>query len=297
MTFLGLANAIGAVVSFVSSAVTNPGNKSGNPGVGTTDLLLFIVYMSVAMPFGYVLGRRLFARATAWVHDDAADPATALTVPWRLASMSLAIWVGAALVFGGTNLAGHDNAVIALRIFLSIVLGGLATSAIAFLLIERAMRPVFVSALARVTPSRRLTLGVRPRLLLSWALGGAVPLLMIGLVFVGRRPAENADAGGAVWFVVGLGVVVGALIVGIAGRSLSDPLDDVRGALLRVQADDLDVELPVDDGGEIGLLQSGVNRMVAGLRERRQLHDLFGRHVGPEVARIALERGVALGGE
>jgi adenylate cyclase len=37
--------------------------------------------------------------------------------------------------------------------------------------------------------------------------------------------------------------------------------------------------------------------MTAGLREREGLQDLFGRHVGAEVAREALDRPVALGGE
>jgi adenylate cyclase len=37
--------------------------------------------------------------------------------------------------------------------------------------------------------------------------------------------------------------------------------------------------------------------MVAGLREHERLRDLFGRHVGEDVARQALERGVELGGE
>jgi adenylate cyclase len=36
---------------------------------------------------------------------------------------------------------------------------------------------------------------------------------------------------------------------------------------------------------------------VTGLRERERLQDLFGRHVGEEVARRALDRGVELGGE
>jgi adenylate cyclase len=43
-------------------------------------------------------------------------------------------------------------------------------------------------------------------------------------------------------------------------------------------------------------LQAGLNRMVAGLRERQRLRDLFGRHVGVQVARQALER-TGLGGE
>ena len=36
---------------------------------------------------------------------------------------------------------------------------------------------------------------------------------------------------------------------------------------------------------------------MAGLRERERLEDLFGRHVGEQVAREALEQGVELGGE
>jgi class 3 adenylate cyclase len=53
----------------------------------------------------------------------------------------------------------------------------------------------------------------------------------------------------------------------------------------------------VDDAGEIGLLQEGVNSMAAGLAERERLRDLFGRHVGTTVAQQALESGVSLGGE
>ena len=37
--------------------------------------------------------------------------------------------------------------------------------------------------------------------------------------------------------------------------------------------------------------------MAAGLRERERLRDLFGRHVGDDVAGAALADGVALGGE
>ena len=37
--------------------------------------------------------------------------------------------------------------------------------------------------------------------------------------------------------------------------------------------------------------------MVTGLQEREELRDLFGRHVGADVAKAALEKGVELGGE
>ncbi len=45
---------------------------------------------------------------------------------------------------------------------------------------------------------------------------------------------------------------------------------------------------------EIGRLQHGFNRMVAGLIERDRLRDLFGRHVGPDVARLAVEADESL---
>jgi len=67
--------------------------------------------------------------------------------------------------------------------------------------------------------------------------------------------------------------------------------------MAKVQDGHLDASATVDDAGEVGLLQSGFNHMVVGLRERNVLQDLFGRHVGPDVARQALEMGVRLGGE
>jgi adenylate cyclase len=74
-------------------------------------------------------------------------------------------------------------------------------------------------------------------------------------------------------------------------------LESIRSALAEVERGHIEVEMPVEDGSEIGLLQAGVNRMVVGLRERERLRDLFGRQVGEDVARRAFERGVELGGE
>ena len=53
----------------------------------------------------------------------------------------------------------------------------------------------------------------------------------------------------------------------------------------------------VFDGTELGELQRGFNSMVAGLRERERVRDLFGRHVGREVAAAAEQQRLELGGE
>ena len=55
--------------------------------------------------------------------------------------------------------------------------------------------------------------------------------------------------------------------------------------------------IDVYEWSEIGQLQSGFNRMVAGLREREQLRDLFGRHVGEEVVRRAVDDDESLSGD
>jgi adenylate cyclase len=74
-------------------------------------------------------------------------------------------------------------------------------------------------------------------------------------------------------------------------------VEEVRRALDDVRVGRDDVELRVYDGSEIGRLQAGFNQMVTGLRERERLRDLFGRQVGEDVARAALEGGTELGGE
>jgi adenylate cyclase len=94
-----------------------------------------------------------------------------------------------------------------------------------------------------------------------------------------------------------VGLVAGAVAMAFAAKSVADPLRSVTNALSSVEADRLDVKVPVYDGSQIGQLQNGFNAMVEGLRERRKLRDLFGRQVGVDVARQALERGVHLGGE
>jgi adenylate cyclase len=65
----------------------------------------------------------------------------------------------------------------------------------------------------------------------------------------------------------------------------------------QVERGDLGIELEVYDGTELGQLQTGFNQMVRGLREREHLRDMFGRHVGQDVAAAAADRGVELGGE
>ncbi|MGI9577065.1 MAG: adenylate/guanylate cyclase domain-containing protein, partial [Microthrixaceae bacterium] len=58
------------------------------------------------------------------------------------------------------------------------------------------------------------------------------------------------------------------------------PILRIRDGLRRVEEGELDVEMPVDDLGELGRLTQGVNQLAAGIREREELRDLFHKQVG-----------------
>jgi adenylate cyclase len=84
----------------------------------------------------------------------------------------------------------------------------------------------------------------------------------------------------------------------LAARATADPITSVREALSEVERGQLDdVDVPVYDASELGMLQSGFNRMVDGLRERERIREAFGTYVDPDVADHILKEGTALEGE
>jgi adenylate cyclase len=92
-------------------------------------------------------------------------------------------------------------------------------------------------------------------------------------------------------------VLLGLPVMILTSRSISDPLGEVVDAMGKVEKGRFDVSIGALERSEIGELQSGFNRMVTGLAERERLRDLFGRHVGANVARRALQEGVSLSGD
>jgi class 3 adenylate cyclase len=210
--------------------------------------------------------------------------------------MAGSIWLIGAVLVGSVAAVSFPDARIGLRIGIAILLGGMVTAGVTYLLVARAARDVTARALAAHPPSGRLALGVRPRLLLAWGLTSGVP--MLGVVLLYLDPSNPDGPGrGAVVFLVVVALLVGALATLLTARAVGQPLRDLRTAVQRVGDGDYDVSVVVDDAGEIGLLQEGVNTMAAGLAERERLRDLFGRHVGASVAQRALSEGVSLGGE
>jgi adenylate cyclase len=142
--------------------------------------------------------------------------------------------------------------------------------------------------------------GVDARVLLAFAVSAGAPLVALAALGAASLIAGGVSADRLAVTAVVLGSVAltsGLLAMKLVARSFASSLRSMRQALAHVERGNLDAEVRIHDGSELGVLQAGFNSMVAGLREREKLRDLFGRHVGQHVANAALERGAELGGE
>ncbi|SEH60548.1 adenylate/guanylate cyclase [Mycolicibacterium rutilum] len=180
-------------------------------------------------------------------------------------------------------------------------LGATATAIIGYLQSERVLRPVAVAALRGGVPENFRAPGVIARQVMTWVLSTAVPIIAIVLALVASKfeiltaPADRLTTPILI-------LAISALVVGLAGTvlvamSIADPLRQLRWALGEVQRGNYNAHMQIYDASELGLLQAGFNDMVRDLAERQRLRDLFGRYVGEDVARRALERGTELGGQ
>lgn len=296
-----LANAAGAVGTFVLSTFVLPTQALDDLLVrNLVGAAAFYVLTALTLvPWITATCRRRVAWAVEGRTPTPREQRRALRIPAVVADAHAVMWSLATALFGTLNALRDLSA--GLFVALSIALGGGITAGYAFFLTEFANRPVAAHLLAPGMPQLRLFLpGLRTRVLLAWALGSAVPVLGMMAVAVavlsGRDVSRTSIAvttlslGGAV-------LLVGFAVLRLAWRATADPVRSVRAALSRVEGGDLDVRIAVYDTSDVGQLQHGFNRMVEGLREREQIRDLFGRHVGADVARRALDGGIELGGE
>jgi adenylate cyclase len=305
LTWLGwVANTIGAVIVFMAigfllAVFYDAGERDR---LGRENLPLLIGCLVVFGIVLTVLMKRRRRTALAWLIEGREptedEHRLTLGIPAFSAYLTGAGWVLGGVVGAAFNL---DHSVdTAVLIAVSLWLGGETTSALAYLVNERVLRPVTALALADREPGRSVAPGVRDRLLFAWSLGSGVPvisLVVVGIVGLTNDGASIESVAAACVFLGGVALAVGLLMTAIVARAITDPLNSMRGAVDRIAAGDLEVSVPIDDSSEVGRLQAGFNRMAEGLRERERIRDLFGRQVGRDVARSALKGGTRLGGE
>ncbi|BCO35102.1 adenylate/guanylate cyclase domain-containing protein [Mycobacterium heckeshornense] len=227
-----------------------------------------------------------------------ADERNTFMAPAGVAVISLILWgLGTALM---TLLYGLANTMFIPKILFSGSFCGVMVSTACYLFTEFALRPVAAQALQAGPPPRRLAHGIMGRTMVVWMLGSGLPVIGIALTAffaLTLRNLTETQFGVAVLMLAAATLIFGFLLMWIQSWLIATPVRVVRAALKRVEQGDLRGDLVVFDGTELGELQSGFNAMVNGLRERERLRDIFGRHVGREVAAAAERERPKLGGE
>jgi adenylate cyclase len=299
-----VANVAGALLTFAFLAFLFPVSPQYREEAGqlaVRSAIVLAVYLPVTLFVGVRWIDGLAKPVERWLREErpptAEERRLVLTLPLAQARGAALFWAVAAVLFTVVNAPIGARTLVNLPV---VMLGGLTTAALTYLLADRSQRAVTALALAHSPPVRPSGLGVRRRLTMAWALGTGVPLLGTGAVAAVAlldSGVERRDAAWAVLFLTAVACAVGLALTVVTARSVSDPLTAVRSALARVQGGDFEAHVPVDDGSEIGLVEAGFNTMVAGLRDRERLREAFGSYVDPELTERILREGTDLAGE
>lgn len=300
---LMVVNVAGAIATALVAIYVVPEPKGfASHHITSADLGVAAAYVVASAALGMWGGFKLMANLAEWLPSERmpteSQQVQVLSGPRILARGMGVRWAGATVLFGGLAMLDSFNA--GIRITVIIGLSGLLTSAVAYRVAELLLREAAGRALSASSYPQQIAQSVAVRSIMTWLLGTGVPVLgvmLLGIAGLISNVGSRHDLAVATTVLGANCLFVGLIMTIFATRATADPIISVRRALARIERGDLDVQVPVYDGTDIGLLQAGFNRMAAGLREREALRELFGLHVGVDVARQALEQGVELGGE
>lgn len=298
-----IANLCGAIDLYLFLWYVLPLPVVGDTGqVRLVNTIAFVVCMIVTFTICGYRANKAIEPIARWVGSgtpaDAATVRLVLRHPLHQTVISAQAWLGGALAFAALN--AIFSVELGALVGVAILLGGVTTCGMLYLLAEKALVPVTARALSSSAPREPALPGVDARMLITFGVTTAGPLLAMAALGIAVlcEGAVTSDRLALTMLVLALAALVsGLLAMKLVARSLAGSLRAMRDAVARVERGDFSADVKIYDGSEVGVLQAGFNSMVAGLREREQLRDLFGRHVGEDVARAALERGPELGGE
>jgi adenylate cyclase len=298
------SNVIGAIILFALVSWVIPVPTLEDPSkIRLVNLVALSVYVLCAVISGVVKTVKDVRPVRRWLVADRPptleEQELTLLAPSRLARRLATHWGLGIVLFTALNAVFEPK--LALVVAIAGIFSSLGTVSFSYLVAERATREIARRALEEGPRDHIAVPGVTTRVMLTWALSTGVPVLGVVLiaagVTLGILPNDTLQLRLATMVICGVALFIGVQAMFLVSRSISDPIKSVRRGIDRVAAGDLSVEVPVYDASDLGQLQSGFNDMVEGLRERERVRDLFGRHVGEEVAEQALAIGAELGGE
>jgi adenylate cyclase len=258
--------------------------------LGPKNLIATVAIIAIGTAGVCVGGVALVGRALHRPAPAAPERSKSPNITRRQSAILLTPWVLAAAVMIPLNVGGGVR--VEMLIISAVVFGATSTVCTGFLFTQRALRSLMVAATADLEHAERAP-GVRARLILMWTMCTALPgggIVALVLLRANRWIIQdNAPIEVPILVLALVAVVLGLRAMILVASSISDPVHEVVDAMAEVERGRIDTIIDVYERSELGQLQSGFNRMVMGLQERDRLRDLFGRHVGEEVVRRAIE--------
>lgn len=300
---LALAHLLAVFAAFLLVLPIN-GLTPGGPREYFTDKNIIVAIVVVVLGTAGVFAGAVIniAPVLRWFvagHEpDEAERRSAMRLVGRQSAILAATWGVSGVPFILLNL--DAGAAVAVPTLIGSSLGAGAAVCIGLLLTRDALQPV-LAATTQGSEGWVRAPSVLARLVSMWLLCSGLPCGVIAAIVVIRANGwliqKNAAIEIPVLLVASAAMLLGLPLMILTSQSISNPVGEVVDGMAEVEQGQLDAGVGVYERSEIGRLQSGFNRMVAGLAERERLRDLFGRHVGADVARRAIEGGTSLSGD
>ena len=223
-----------------------------------------------------------------------------VNLPWWFLSVAAIGWLSCIPVFPLAlySLGEPLSREVVVHLATSFVIASLIAVTQSFFAVELATQkvlfPVFFRNKNPASVVGAFPLSMTARGLL-WVFSAVVsPVVSLILILLVPDAANQSP-----YFGVAVGTV--AIVFAIATswmlvRLIVVPIRQLQSAARSVAEGDLHTQVDLLRADELGLLIERFNHMVDGLREREQLQQTFGRHVGRQAAKQILSEGDDLGG-
>jgi hypothetical protein len=257
--FVVVANLIGIGVAALVVTVAFPTPSVFEPGARWITFIAVPAYVLAALVIGVFWATRRVINNVRWAIEERApsieDQHNTFYAPWRLTRVLLILWGAGTVVL--TVLYGLVDSHFIPKWLLGISFPGIVVSACCYLLTEFALRPVAAQALEAGRPPRRFAEGIMGRTMLVWALGSGVPvlgILLAALITLILRNLTPTQFTVAVMILAAFALAFGFILMWILAWLTATPVRAVRSALNRVEQGDLNTNIVVFDGTELGQL-------------------------------------------
>ncbi|MEC3952054.1 adenylate/guanylate cyclase domain-containing protein [Nocardia sp. CDC153] len=248
------------------------------------------IYPAIGALVGIVLAVRDRRHYFGWL--DQRRPPTdreakrLLQLPLSITLRALAIWLPGVVV--AAAIFSHATEERSFPVVLSMfTLGGLESAALTFLIVDRLIRPTIPVVAEVLDETAHWSNTVLARVLVTFAVAGAVPLFMLITVLADPTTDTQDRIRTGIYMAI-VGLSAGVVATAALARAVATPMHTLRDALDRIARGDLDARVTINSTSEIGRLEHSVNELAANLSERERMRTVFGRHVGTEVAERAL---------